>query len=220
MNTFEAAVIARLKTAGLLEIAERAAARAQLRLADCIAPGEVTGGHRVLWRELARHAGPDRISEIVGVPLRDLRREIGSLPPAVEALKARSPEARAKAVAGRLRRLRTSQSNSRSDMQKLRREVASLRRRVENLAAAQKPPSDAAWRIVAEVAAACRVSVGSILAKLRGEQIDAARAEVIARLSRDLKWTPPKIAEFLGRDPTTIIHHLARRRPGPGKAAA
>lgn len=45
-------IVGRLKRAGLLETAERAAARAELRLKDCISIGEVTGGHVALWRAL------------------------------------------------------------------------------------------------------------------------------------------------------------------------
>ena len=52
INTDAIAVVARLKAAGLLVIAERAAARIELRLRDCISLGEVTGGHVALWRAL------------------------------------------------------------------------------------------------------------------------------------------------------------------------
>jgi len=77
VNTFEAAVIARLKAAGLLAVAERAAKRVDLRLADCISPGEVTGGHRALWTALAtekKTAG--QIAVLVGFPAESVRAEI------------------------------------------------------------------------------------------------------------------------------------------------
>lgn len=67
MNTFEAAVVARLKAAGLLEIAERAAKRVELRLRDCITSEEVTGGHRALWAALAgTKKTPAQIAALVG----------------------------------------------------------------------------------------------------------------------------------------------------------
>lgn len=68
MNTFEASVLARLKTAGLLDAAERAAKRVELRLADCIAPGDVTGGHHVLWLALGKHRSPSQVAALVGFP--------------------------------------------------------------------------------------------------------------------------------------------------------
>ncbi len=41
MNTNNVAIVARLKAAGLLDIAERAAKREELKFAHCIEPGEV-----------------------------------------------------------------------------------------------------------------------------------------------------------------------------------
>lgn len=52
INADAISIVDRLKRAGLLTIAERAAARAELRLKDCISLGEVTGGHVALWRAL------------------------------------------------------------------------------------------------------------------------------------------------------------------------
>lgn len=67
MNATAAAIVARLKAAGLLDVAERAAKRVELRLADCIEPGDVTGGHRALWTALAKEKKtPVQIAAIVG----------------------------------------------------------------------------------------------------------------------------------------------------------
>lgn len=52
INTEAVSIVERLKRAGLLVTAERAAARVELRLKDCISFGEVTGGHVALWRAL------------------------------------------------------------------------------------------------------------------------------------------------------------------------
>lgn len=71
-------IVARLKRAGLLPVAERAAKRVDLRLVDCIAgPPEVTGGHRALWSALAREGkAAGQIAVLVGWPEAAVAREL------------------------------------------------------------------------------------------------------------------------------------------------
>ena len=70
-------IVERLKRAGLLDVAERAAKRVELRLVDCIAgPPEVTGGHRALWSALAREKTPAQIAALVGWPEAAVAREL------------------------------------------------------------------------------------------------------------------------------------------------
>lgn len=73
-----ALICARLRTAGLLDVAERAAKRVNLRLADCIAgPPEVTGGHRALWTALARDGRTARqIGVLLGWPEAAIAQEL------------------------------------------------------------------------------------------------------------------------------------------------
>jgi hypothetical protein len=62
-----ALAVSRIKSAGLLPTAESAAKRVDLRLADCLATGDITGGHIVLWKALSK-AGktPSEIAVLVG----------------------------------------------------------------------------------------------------------------------------------------------------------
>jgi hypothetical protein len=229
MNTFEAGVVARLKAAGLLDVAERAAKRAakraELRLADCIVPGEATGGHRALWRELARRTTPDRVSEIVGFPVAAVRREM-------------VPEARptpAPASAPRAKVAARPQAPARLP-------------EIPDLEVPDGPaPKRTSWSAMGTVqkcvvlaeregvlhhlhATAERhaVSVFALLGPSRVGRVVRARREAAWRLHELAGLGSPRIGEILGgRDHSTILHHLRVFEPdadlralGPGKAAA
>jgi len=120
MNVFEAGVIARLKEAGLLDIAERVAKREGLKLAACIAPGEITGAHVALWVVLCKHASPRRVADLVAFPeegvlaaLREALPQARLAPPPASGARPTAPDVGAQIEAA----------------------VAPLRRRVEELEA-------------------------------------------------------------------------------------
>lgn len=209
MNTFEAAVIARLKAAGLLDVAERAAKREELRLADCIAPGEVTGGHRALWRELARHATPDRVAEIVAFPAAAVRREM-------------IPEARPTPAPA---------SAPREKKPKVAAEPRAPARlpEIPDLEVPKGPaPRRTSWSAMGTVqkcivlaeregvlhhlhATAERhaVSVFAVVGPSRMGRHVRARREAAWRLHELAGLGSPRIGEILGgRDHSTILHHL------------
>ncbi len=74
--------------------------------------------------------------------------------------------------------------------------------------------------IVTEVARARGIAVESVLGRSRLRPIVWARWEIMYRLRTDLAWSLRAIAEFFGRDHTTVIHglesfaELLNERPG------
>jgi len=76
INTDAIAIVARLRAADLFTLAERTAKRAELRLKDCIAFGEVTGGHLALWRALAKVVPVPRVASILGWQADTIAREL------------------------------------------------------------------------------------------------------------------------------------------------
>lgn len=76
INTDAIAIVARLKAADLFTLAERTAKRAELRLADCISFGDVTGGHVALWRALAKVVPVVRVAAILGWQADTIAREL------------------------------------------------------------------------------------------------------------------------------------------------
>jgi hypothetical protein len=96
VNAFQVAVVQRLQRAGLLQVAERAAKRIELRLADCIAPGEVTGGHVALWKALAKEGQtPGQIADLVGFPATEVTPHLPVPAPRVTPAPESGPRAKA-----------------------------------------------------------------------------------------------------------------------------
>jgi hypothetical protein len=70
-------VVARLKRAGVLQTAEAAAKRVELRLGDCLAPGDITGGHVAVWQALFKTGKTAaEIAELVGFDERAIAAEL------------------------------------------------------------------------------------------------------------------------------------------------
>ena len=214
MNTFEAGVIARLKTASLLDVAERAAKREGLRLADCIAPGDVTGGHCALWRELAKHATPDRVAEVVGFAAADVRREM--IPEA-------RPTPAAKSVP-REKKTRTVESKRRGfwapevlpKIPDLVVPLAQPARPMPVLVGSSIHGRLAASGLTEDVHAACarhRVPMLVVLGRSRERTPTRARAEVVWRLFHLRGRNHCEIGRLLDRDPSTVRKALLTFKP-------
>ncbi len=207
MNTNNVAIVARLKAAGLLDIAERAAKREELKFAHCIEPGEVTGGHRALWRALAAAGQSNtRIAALLGWPQSEIDRELVPAPKPTPAPKSgvrRRDGLTAEDVAAIVE----------AAVSPLREELRALR--------ATPPPVpvfDAeAWldvrgdlgREVRTIATRAGVQVSELLSKARGKHLTAVRFEIVAFLT-NRGLSQPDIGRFLRRDRASI--YSAQRR--------
>lgn len=184
-----AAICARLRAAGLLEVAERAAKRIDLRLADCIAePPEVTGGHRALWAALA-HAGKSaqEIGALLGWPEAAVARELPTRTrpaprPIKKAPSPRPPPMTASEAAAHLERY------------------------------------GRAGELVRQMCDAAGVRLDELLSSSRLAPVSVCRRELIGRLSRgDLGdgverpgWSATAIARLLRADDSTVLYHRRR----------
>lgn len=216
MNTFEGGVIARLKAANLLDVAERAAKRVELRLADCIAPGEVTGGHRALWRELAKHKTPDRVAEVVGFPAADVRREaiMGEPTPPPPRPSQPSSERRPKVKrepAAPLVLPEIPDLEVPPDPTPRKTSWSAMGTTSKCLALAEREGVLHHLHATAELHA---VSLFAILGPRRDARFVRARREAAWRLRALAGLSSVRIGEVLGdRDHTTILHHLRTFEP-------
>lgn len=184
-----AAVCARLRAAGLLDVAERAAKRAGLRLVDCIAgPPEVTGGHRALWTVLAMEGKTAReIGGLLGWPEAGVARELPTKTrPAPRPIK-KAPSPRPAPMT------------------------------IEE-AAVHLARYGRAGELVRQMCDAAGVRLDELLSSSRLAPVSVCRRELIGRLSRgDLGdgverpgWSAPAIARLLRADDSTVLYHRRR----------
>lgn len=190
--TPEGIICERLKRAGLLAVAERAAKRVELRLADCIAPPpEVTGRHRALWAALAREGkSAAEIAVLVGWPVDVIVRELPRSK-RIAAVCAPRPAANAKKAAAQARDLE------------------------QHLARYGR-----AGALVREMCAAACVPIEDMLSGSRLAHVIACRTDIVERLSSgDLgdgisrpAWSSPAIGALLRLDHTTVLRHRQKAR--------
>ena len=179
----------------------------------------MTGGHRALWRELARHATPDRVAEIVAFPAAAVRREM-------------VPEARPTPVPESGLRVRRANTNlarrvttledilaSEEDGSSVKRRIATLESqvkalvvRVEQLTEKKEVVRSRASIMAREVTRQYSVTMAQLQGRSRAPHIAAARSVLMRRLAAELNFSTGEIARFLKRDRATVHYHLSTQK--------
>jgi chromosomal replication initiation ATPase DnaA len=178
----------------------------------------VTGGHRALWRELARHATPDRVAEIVAFPAAAVRREM-------------IPEARPTPVPESGPRVRRANTNlarrvttledilASEDGSSVKRRIATLEAqvkalvvRVEQLTEKKEVVRSRASIMVREVTRHHGVTMAQLQSRSRTPHIAAARSLLMRRLAAELNLSTGEIARLLKRDRATVYYHLSTQK--------
>lgn len=240
MNAFEAGVVARLKEAGLLDIAERVAKREGLKLADCIAPGDITGAHTALWLVLCKHTSPVRVAEIVAFPeegvfgaLREAGAQLQRSGPALA--KAPAPVldvgAQIEAALAPLRRrvdeLESKLVVAQENAARREQEAADLSRKLKAFAKEKKTEERAecalvvdehlarfglAANVVREAAARAGSPLDELLSGRSSPAAMRAKGEIVRVLTRDFGMSQPEIGAVLRLNHTSV--RAIQRRTG------
>lgn len=220
MNTMTPAgiICERLRSAKLLDVAERAAKRAGARLADClVAGGPETPGHVAVWAALSSAGAPDdMIAGLVGWPVEAIRR-------ALKAGRAPAPKRKPGPKAGQKRGAGKPDYYPPAVLP----DVPDLV--VDDVAASpvacvemtvEAGALDLAARVgyldvLREVSMRRGVPVTALLGRARTKSVVLARGEVVWRMRHLRKCSMTEIGRALGRDHSTAMDYLHRFKPTP-----
>jgi hypothetical protein len=229
-NATNIAIVARLRAAGLLALAERIAKREELLLHHVIAVGgDPTGGHVALWRALAAE-GKDAaaLSALLGWPAAVIERHVERPKPRLVPAPAPPVKLVAPLPAPAIPEPRESEERPRrlhrrraqADVDIIEKIVGPLRVQVRTLQIALatltarldrslRPDPGSVDRVLDEVAASYGITVAAMCGREKSAPMISARRTAMRRLSLELGMSPVLIARTLHRHPSTVFHHLS-----------